>query len=38
MARAETKEEALLDELLNGHSDPKEILGENGLFKQLQKR
>lgn len=38
MAREKTKEDALLDELLKDYSDPKEILGENGLLKQLQKK
>ncbi len=31
-------QEALLDELLAGCDDPKKILGENGLIRQLQKR
>ena len=38
MAREKTKEDALLDELLKDYSDPKEILGGNGLLKQLQKK
>lgn len=38
MARVKTKEEALLDELLKDYTDPKQILGENGLLKQLQKK
>lgn len=38
MTRTKTKEEALLDELLKDYSDPKEILGEHGLLKQLQKK
>ena len=36
--RGKTKEEALLDELLKDYSDPKQILGEHGLLKDLQKR
>ncbi|CAI8791818.1 transposase [Methylocaldum szegediense] len=32
------KQDALLDELLKGYSDPKDILGEHGLLKQLTKR
>lgn len=38
MARVKTKEDALLDELLKDYTDPKQILGENGLLKQLQKK
>jgi transposase-like protein len=38
MTREKTKEDALLDELLKDYSDPKEILGENGLLKVLQKK
>jgi len=38
MTREKTKEDALLDELLKDYSDPKEILGENGLLKLLQKK
>ncbi len=38
MTRVKTKEDALLDELLKDYSGPKEILGENGVLKQLQKR
>jgi len=38
MAREKTKEQALLDELLKDYSDPKEILGETGLLKHLQKK
>ena len=38
MTREKTKEEELLDELLKDYSDPKEILGENGLLKVLQKK
>jgi len=37
-SKTKTKEEALLDELLKDYSDPREILGEHGLLKQLQKR
>ena len=32
------RQEALLDELLKGCTDPKDILGEHGLLKQLTKR
>lgn len=35
---SENRQEALLDELLRGCSEPKDILGEHGLLKQLQKR
>ena len=38
MTREKTKEDALVDELLKDYSDPKEILGENGLLKVLQKK
>lgn len=38
MARVKTKEDALLDELLKNYADPKQILGQNGLLKQLQKK
>lgn len=38
MARVKTKEDELLDELLKDYTDPKQILGENGLLKQLQKK
>ena len=38
MASLKQKQEALLDELLKDYSDPKEILGEHGLLKQLTKR
>jgi putative transposase len=37
-AKHKTTEDALLDELLKGYSDPKEILGAGGLLKQLQKK
>lgn len=32
------KQDALLDELLRGYTDPKDILGEHGLLKQLTRR
>jgi transposase-like protein len=35
---SENRQDALLDELLRGCSEPKDILGEHGLLKQLQKR
>lgn len=35
---SENRQDALLDELLRGLGDPKDILGEHGLLKQLQKR
>lgn len=38
MTKSQRNEEALLDELLKGCDDPKDILGENGLIRQLQKR
>jgi putative transposase len=38
MARNTTKHDALLDELLKDYTDPKEILGEHGLLRQLTKR
>ena len=38
MAREKSKQDALIDELLKECKDPKEILGENGLLKQLTKR
>ena len=38
MTRKRTRQEALIDELLEGVSDPKEILSENGLVKQLTQR
>ena len=38
MASAKTKHDALLDELLKDYTDPKDILGEHGLLKQLTKR
>jgi putative transposase len=38
MAREKTKEDLLIDELLKDYSDPKQLLGETGLLKQLQKK
>ena len=38
MTSSKQKQDALLDELLKDYSDPKEILGEHGLLKQLTKR
>jgi transposase-like protein len=38
MAGIKSKQDALIDELLEGCSDPKEILGKNGLLKELTKR
>ena len=38
MTSAKTRHDALLDELLKGYTDPKDILGEHGLLKQLTKR
>ncbi|MFT4583135.1 MAG: putative transposase [Gammaproteobacteria bacterium] len=38
MTREKTKEDLLIDELLKDYSDPKQILGETGLLKQLQKK
>src|SRR5262249_32823690 len=38
MARNTTKHDALLDELLKDYTDPKAILGEHGLLRQLTKR
>lgn len=35
---SENRQDALLDELLRGCAEPKDILGEHGLLKQLQKR
>jgi transposase-like protein len=37
-AKTKSKEDALLDELLKDYSDPKDLLGEGGLLKQLQKK
>jgi putative transposase len=38
MARKKSKQDALIDELLEEVEDPKDILGKNGLLKQLTKR
>lgn len=38
MTRDTDKQDALLDELLKDYRDPKEILGEHGLLKQLTRR
>jgi len=38
MARGKSKQDALIDELLKECQDPKDILGKNGLLKQLTKR
>ena len=38
MTSVNAKHEALLDELLKDYTDPKDILGEHGLLKQLTKR
>jgi transposase-like protein len=38
MASDQSKQDALIDELLKGCQDPKDILGQNGLLKQLTKR
>ena len=38
MASDKSKQDALIDELLKGCQDPKDILGQNGLLKQLTKR
>ncbi|MFT4585124.1 MAG: putative transposase [Gammaproteobacteria bacterium] len=38
MARVKTKEDLLIEELLKDYSDPKQILGESSLLKQLQKK
>jgi putative transposase len=38
MTSHRTRHAALLDELLKDYSDPKEILGEQGLLKQLTQR
>jgi hypothetical protein len=38
MASTKSKQDALIDELLKECKDPKEILGKNGLLKQLTKR
>ena len=38
MTRKKSKQDALIDELLQGCQDPKDILGKDGLLKQLTKR
>jgi putative transposase len=38
MTSVNAKQEALLDELLKGSTDPQDILGEHGLWKRLTKR
>ena len=38
MTSVNAKHEALLDELLKDYTDPRDILGEHGLLKQLTKR
>ena len=38
MASTKSKQDALIDELLQDCADPKDILGKNGLLKQLTKR
>ena len=38
MTSTKKKTDALLDELLKGHRSPEDILGENGLLKQLTQR
>jgi putative transposase len=38
MTSVNAKQEALLDELLKGYTDPQDILGEHGLVKRLTKR
>src|ERR687887_1606262 len=38
MTRNTAKHDALLDELLKDYTDPRDILGEHGLLKQLTKR
>ena len=38
MTRKKSKQDTLIDELLEDCQDPKDILGENGLLKQLTKR
>ena len=38
MTSVNTKQEALLDELLKDYTDPQDILGEHGLLKHLTKR
>src|ERR1044071_9724580 len=38
MTRNAAKHDALVDELLKDYTDPKDILGEHGLLRQLTKR
>ena len=38
MTSKKSKQDALIDELLQDCDDPQEILGKNGLLKQLTKR
>ncbi len=38
MTRKKSKQDALIDEMLEDCQDPKDILGKNGLLKQLTKR
>ena len=38
MTRNTAKQDALLDELLKDYTDPKDVLGEHGLLRQLTKR
>ena len=38
MTRHTAKHDALLDELLKDYTDPKDILGEHGVLRQLTKR
>ena len=38
MTSKKSKQDALIDELLQGCDNPQEILGQNGLLKQLTKR
>jgi len=38
MARESSKADALIDELLQDCLSPEDILGQNGLLKQLTKR
>jgi putative transposase len=38
MASVNKKQDALLDELLKDYTDPRDILGEHGLLRQLTKR
>jgi hypothetical protein len=38
MASTKSKQDVLIDELLQDCPDPKDILGKNGLLKQLTKR